>query len=292
MKNVSIVVATKNRGYLIQRSIEGMLAQTYPGKFEVVIANDGSTDNTTGILDDIEAKSKGMVTVIHIKNSRGPAFARNRAIEKTKYPVVVVMDDDCIPKKNWLKNLIEPIGKNNVGITTSYSMHGGTSTAYLKSALDKVGNFDESYEFPHREDTDLVFRIQDLGLDVLFVNNAPFIHEHKMPTRLSGKVKYGFRRIWIHHADCLLYKKHPKRSKKFLGIEHGFLINPKKDFRTATGMWHKDIVMGLSSPQGLTFVENKTVAHTIAIIAIALGYVGLIKAVRLFGSLKYRKLLI
>jgi len=71
------------------------------------------------------------------------------------------MDDDCIPEKNWLKNLVKPI-KGKIAVNSSFSRYGGTSTAYLKEIIVSVGLFDLRFnKYNFRDDTDLVFRVQD-----------------------------------------------------------------------------------------------------------------------------------
>ena len=143
-KNASIIVATYNRADILKKTLESMLNQDYPYKYEIIVVNDGSTDNTYQILQKISKNKK--IKIHNIEKNSGPAVARNIGIKMARYPIIVIMDDDCIPEKNWLKKLVSGFS-GNVGITTSFSMYGGTSTAFFKKAIEEVGYFDTSFTF-------------------------------------------------------------------------------------------------------------------------------------------------
>lgn len=288
MKNASIIVATHNRSGLLKRVLNALLTQSFSAKYEIIVVNDGSTDNTASVLSGFDDVKK-----INLEKCVGPATARNTAMKEARYSVIVVMDDDCIPERDWLKNLVGGFGKN-VGVVSSFGIHGkvygGTSTAYLLKAVRGAGYFDEIFPFEYREDTDLVFRIRDMGYDTKYVPEAKFKHVHEGPKNVIAKLGYVLRRIWLHQVDSLLFKRHPVRTKEFLDIRYGFMRNPIKDFQVATGVWRGGF--GLSSPQGISFIENKGPLHTLLIVFGGLGYVFAVKLSRLYGSVKYRKLLV
>jgi GT2 family glycosyltransferase len=280
----SIIVATRNRAGILKHSLEAMEKQDFP-EYEIIVVDDASTDNTLEVLKEFKVKAISMMENV------GPAAARNIGIKNSRYEVQVIMDDDCIPERDWLKKLISGF-EENVGVVTSFSIYGGTSTAYLKKAMEEAGYFDEDFPFEYREDTDLVFRIMDRGYEVRFVPDAKFTHIHNTPEMLTEKLKYVLRRLLVHQVDPLLYRKHPERTKEFLDIKFGFLRNPVRDFETATGRWENGSEFVLSSPQGVRFIENKTPLHTLMIILGGVAYVVAVKIARLYGSIKYRKFLI
>jgi GT2 family glycosyltransferase len=236
----------------------------------------------------------------HKKNS-GVCKARNKGISMSKYPIVINMDQDCIPEKNWLKKMVVPFENPKVGIASAFGYYGGTSTAFRKDLLEKVGGYDESY-FYYREDSDLSFKIMDLGYKFVVVK-AEYEHDHEMikPKGLWNLLKYVDKRLKHHMNDVLLYKKHPRLAGKFLDVWLGFLVNPFADFGIVAGTWRNPFDKGnkkktkwleLSSPQGITFIENKSPLHTLAIFLIGIGFVFAIKFYRLRGSIKHGKLLL
>jgi glycosyltransferase involved in cell wall biosynthesis len=289
MEKVSIVTMTHNRAEVLEKTLKAMLELDYPTDYEIIVVDDGSTDNTREVLD----KFKGRIKVIH-QERRGPCAARNTGMKAAKYPIVVNMDDDCIPAKEWLKDLMRGFDSPKVGVVSAFDIYGGTSTAFRKKVLDAVGLYDEEY-FYYREDTDLVFRILDAGYEARKVE-ADFEHRHELPAGFLNGLKYAGERIRYHINDVLLFKKNPRRAKEFLDVRFGFLVNPLKDFGTVTGQWHRDKMslpsLKLSSPRGIVFLENRSPLHALIIIALAVGYVAALKLTRLYGSIKYGKLLI
>ena len=288
----SIIVSTKNRKELLEKSVNAMLSQECMGKYEVIIVDDGSTDGTFELAKKLE-KANPNVRALRKEKSSGPAAGRNLGIRNSKAEFIVILDDDCVPEKGWLEMLLKPFSNHGIAVSSSFSYYGGTSTAYRKEVLEKIGLFDEDFPSSFREDTDTIFKILDLGYKVELLPHAGFEHFHNQPKTMAEKIKYGINRALVHSVDPLLYKKHPERTKEFLDIRFGFIRNPWKDFEAATGLWFKRVPqLKLGSPQGVTLIENKTPIHALAIIFIGLGYVVLVKFARLYGSFKYGKLLL
>lgn len=286
--NVSVVVATLNNQDALRRTVNGLLNIDYPGGFEIIVVNDGSTDGTKEMLDRTFSKRK-KIKIIHIPHS-GVCVARNIGIENSHGSIIVNMDHDCIPAKDWLRQLIRGFDSETIGIVSSYGYYGGTSTAFRKELLEKVGGYDEAYGY-YREDTDLSFKIMALGYEFRLVA-ADYIHDHSpvSPKGVASALKYALQRWKYHMNDVLLFKKHPQLAKDFLNVKMGFLINPLTDFKVATGLW--DGKYEASSPRGITFIKNKSPVHSLAIFLTGLLYVAGVKSYRLRGSLKFGKLLV
>ncbi|MBU2100285.1 glycosyltransferase family 2 protein, partial [Candidatus Micrarchaeota archaeon] len=263
----------------------------YPD-YEIIVVNDGSTDLTKSLLEK-KYKKDNSFTIIHLKSNSGLCKARNTGINAAKKEIIVMMDQDCIPENDWLKNLLKGFDSENVGMVSSFSSEsGGTSTAFPRKVLHKVGLFDENFFF-FREDSDLVFRILDAGYKTRRVK-ADFQHLHQQNKlkNLFEFIRYGIKRVKNHINDVLLFKKHPARAGKFLDVKFGFLANPWKDFGAATNLWHPKGKIALSSPQGITFIKPKTPLHIIIIILGGILYVLAVKTARLYGSIKFGKLLL
>ncbi len=291
LPGVTILVATYNNEVALRKTLDALLSQKYAGKYEVIVVNDGSTDGTREFLDAYK-EGKSYFRVFHQPNS-GVCKARNLGIESAQYGIVVNMDHDCIAEKDWLEKMVMGFDSPKVGVVSAYDYYGGTSTAYRKELLEKVGGYDEEYHY-YREDTDLSFKIMELGYKFRLVK-AGYIHDHveTKPKGIVGLVKYVLKRLEYHQNDVLLYKKHPTSlCKEFLHIKFGFLVDPVHDFSVATGTWQPGGKFGLSSPRGITFLENKTPLHTLAIIILGIGYVVAVKASRLIGSIRFGKLLV
>jgi glycosyltransferase involved in cell wall biosynthesis len=89
---VSVYLPTRNRQALLARAVHSALQQTY-SNIELVVVNDGSTDQTMVWLDEARQKDPRVVP-IHIQESAGPSAARNIAIKMARGTFVTGLDDD------------------------------------------------------------------------------------------------------------------------------------------------------------------------------------------------------
>ena len=89
---VSIVIPTKNRSELLRRAVGSALNQEYKN-IEVVVVNDGSTDDTREMLDELERSYENLFC-IHLESSKGACYARNQGIIASTGEFVSNLDDD------------------------------------------------------------------------------------------------------------------------------------------------------------------------------------------------------
>ena len=92
---VSVIIPTYNRASFLARAIESVLKQTYKN-FEIIVVDDGSTDNTKEILEPLKDKIKYILT-----ENKGPAHARNTGMQVAngKYIAFLDSDDAYLPIK-------------------------------------------------------------------------------------------------------------------------------------------------------------------------------------------------
>lgn len=89
---ISVVMAVYNGENYLQDAVESILAQSFQ-EFEFIIVNDGSTDSSGHILDQLVDHR---VKVFHLPKNRGAAAALNLAIEKARGSWIAVHDADDI----------------------------------------------------------------------------------------------------------------------------------------------------------------------------------------------------
>ena len=89
---VSVIIPTYNRAYLISRAINSVLNQTYQD-FEIIIVDDGSTDNTEEVIKEFQEKDERIKYIRH-KNNKGEAAARNTGIKAAKNEYISFQDSD------------------------------------------------------------------------------------------------------------------------------------------------------------------------------------------------------
>ena len=111
MKNkISIIIPAYNVEQYIQQCIESINSQTYKN-FEVIIVNDGSTDNTLNIIQECKRKYN-WIEIIDIDN-HGQGYARNMALEKAKGEYIFFFDADDFIEPLTLELAIRKIEEDN-----------------------------------------------------------------------------------------------------------------------------------------------------------------------------------
>lgn len=112
---ISVYNEEKNISSLINSLIKQSQA-TFRLK-KIVVASDGSTDNTVSFLKQI---NNPLLTVFNNKKRKGKLFRMNQIISQTKSDILVILDGDIlIQDKNFLNKLINPIIKDKADLTSA-----------------------------------------------------------------------------------------------------------------------------------------------------------------------------
>lgn len=98
----SIITITYNRANLIVETIESVLKQTYQN-FELLIVDDGSTDNTEEVVTNYTRKYKGKIRYIKSKNVGAPSKLRNIGLQHATGEIISILDSDDL----WLEEKLE-----------------------------------------------------------------------------------------------------------------------------------------------------------------------------------------
>ena len=100
---ISVIIPTYNRCQLLKECLESLGRQTYPlSDIEVMVVNDGSTDGTEAFLEDFKTRAPFQFRYFRQQN-KGPAAARNLALQNAKGNLIAFTDDDCTVDPDWLK---------------------------------------------------------------------------------------------------------------------------------------------------------------------------------------------
>ncbi len=227
--HASIIIPAYNAQKTLAECVSACLAQDYPD-FEVIVVDDGSTDDTGAIAKQFEGVR------YHLQSNGGPSSARNAGAQLASGNLLVYTDADCVPHTSWLRQLVAGFGEGIVAVGGTYAIAnpasrlarvvqaeialrhgqfkgdvdflGSFNVAYRRAAFDAVGGFDESYRQASGEDNDLAYRLQDQGGRMVFSPRAVVAHYH--PERLLGYLRtqsrHGFWRV-------KLYRDHPRRAQ-------------------------------------------------------------------------------
>jgi glycosyltransferase involved in cell wall biosynthesis len=222
-----------------------VLAQTFTS-FELLIVDDGSTDDTERVVQSIGDPRVRYVA----QQNRGPAVARNRGVELASAPIVTFLDSDDLVLPGWLMAMLEPFTASDAdlvccGVRTVREADGHTATsiklprrygpafnnmpgrfssgayALRQDVFARVGGFDpRSVPVEH---TELALRLAELseqsGLTV-----------HAIPVPYLLRLHHGaghLSRNWQMRLDgaCFMIDRHrarlgrePRLLARYLGV--------------------------------------------------------------------------
>ena len=140
MIKISVVMPVYNKELYLEKTLQSILNQTYKN-FEIIIVNDGSTDNTKQICDEY-AKKDSRISVYHIENG-GVSNARNTGLKYVTGEYIQFIDgDDCINQGIFEKYISILESKNYDILFSSYN-----KVDYLGNLLDRVDiGYDGEYK--------------------------------------------------------------------------------------------------------------------------------------------------
>lgn len=143
---VSIIMPVYNVEDFVRKSIESVINQTFEN-FELLIVDDGATDNSGKICDEY-AKKDERIKVFHKENGGAPE-ARNVAIEKAKGKYIYFIDSDDWIEKEYIKTMYDLAEKNDADlVVTGFLMEyyqDGKEVIYTTSCEDKVYKTKEDF---------------------------------------------------------------------------------------------------------------------------------------------------
>ncbi|HUL68181.1 MAG TPA: glycosyltransferase family 2 protein [Burkholderiaceae bacterium] len=124
---ISVIVTTYNRPDALRATLAGLLAQHERG-FEILVADDGSRDDTRAL---IEATARTSPLPLHHVWQEDKGFragaARNRATAAAKGEYLIFLDGDCVPREDWIAShraLAEPgwmVAGNRILLSESFT---------------------------------------------------------------------------------------------------------------------------------------------------------------------------
>lgn len=131
MNLVSVIIPTYNEEKDIENCIKSLKNQAFQD-FEIIIVDDGSTDNTLKILEKLEKEKIKTLNQQH----KGPGEARNLGAKNASGKILVFIDSDMTFDKNYIKNLIEPILNDKeqkiIGTTHDYEVAVNTENKWSR----------------------------------------------------------------------------------------------------------------------------------------------------------------
>jgi len=105
---ISVVICTYDRAQTLRRALDSVIGQDTGGGFsyEIVVVDDGSTDNTGEVVAEAAARAAVPVRCVREGRGRGIAVARNTGVTQASGEWMAFFDDDQLAPPNWIKDLL------------------------------------------------------------------------------------------------------------------------------------------------------------------------------------------
>jgi glycosyltransferase involved in cell wall biosynthesis len=239
---LSVVLATHNRRELLVRCLESLSAQEAdPGRFEVIVADDGSRDGTAAIVEELETPYR--LRCLRLEQG-GQAAAQNAAIAEAAGRVALILDDDvvagprlvsehlaahepgrrllgvgyleqCPPRgrdyfaaifaRTWNRHYDELAGRE-----IDWTVCFGANLSAPLDALREIGGF--ATDLPVGEDMEVAYRLEKAGCEPRFLPEAKGVHDDDKGWRrlLADSKRQG-------SGQVALVDRHPEMNPKLFG---------------------------------------------------------------------------
>ena len=237
---ISVVTPTFNRANELYFLVQSIQNQTLDHSlFEMIIADDGSTDHTEILIQSLKDKIDFTLKIFTQKN-QGPGAARNYGINKSIGELILFIDSDCEADSLWMETIYDHYRKKGFDAfggpdaaksdftpfqkaidysMTSFLTTGGMrghsrkmlakfyprshNMGMTRQLVNKVGGFGN---LRHGQDIELSHRIIKYGAKVSFIQNAIVYHRRRTSLKsfFRQTFNWGVARINLYKIDKAL----------------------------------------------------------------------------------------
>lgn len=127
---VSIIMAAHNEAKVIYSTLNSVLSSSYAGRLEVIVVNDGSTDETAALVKAVALCDKRVRLVNQTKN--GKAAALNAALRISQHDLIVMLDADTQFEPETIAHLVAPFKNPVVGAVSGHAKVGNQQKLLAK----------------------------------------------------------------------------------------------------------------------------------------------------------------
>jgi glycosyltransferase involved in cell wall biosynthesis len=223
----SVIVPTKNGAGRLPDLFAALAEQTVgPDAFEVVLVDDGSTDDTAAVAEAHGAR------VVRSPQSLGPGAASNLGVEHASAGAIAFTDDDTIPAPDWIEHGLAALDASPSGLVgghielllaehptvpalvdygrgyldqAGYVADGFAATANLwarREVLQRLGGFNAGAAW-QTHDRDFGERARAAGLTIVYAADTVVAHPTRNRARDLAKVAYrlGLGAAWLRRGS-------------------------------------------------------------------------------------------
>jgi len=256
--DISIIIPIYRRTEWISKCINALLNQDYQGVFEVILIDDGSP-NEVEIISAINKLLNDKIFLLKFirNNHAGPAATRNYGVKFSSGELLCFIDDDSIPEKTWLREIINSFKENPQagivsGLTLSYYREKGLplllektiysgknwatcNIAYRRDVFEKLGGFDETFKEASWEDNELGLRAQWAGYLHIHNTNAVLYHPHERT------IEEYIKKCFLNGRGAAVFSRKYLYKKPLWGIGTPFVMGRRLIYGLFPSVWKRDI---------------------------------------------------
>lgn len=214
--DVSVVVPAFNAATTIEEQLEALRTQETTRTFEVIVADNGSTDDTRDVVRNFAASWPDL-RLIDASGRRGSAHARNQGASASLGEALAFCDADDVVEEGWLDALVAPLARNRIvfgtlrvdainkphvtkwratphtvslaDAATPRSFAPSGNMAISRTTYLDLGGMDEDY--PKAHDVEFSFRARAAGVELHPAPEA--VVHYRYRATLRGAFHQGFR---------------------------------------------------------------------------------------------------
>jgi glycosyltransferase involved in cell wall biosynthesis len=211
---VSVIIPVRNGAETIAEQLDALSRQSYPGAWEVLVADNGSTDRTKTIVEAFEPRLPSL-RVVDASDRAGSSYARNCGAAAAEGDFLAFCDADDVVSPDWLASLVaaapaydavtgvqdaEPLNSPVVQTWRSKRAVGLPRAGYLPyapscnlgvwaSVWAETGGFNE--EYPQSHDVDWSWRAQLSSHSLGFAPGAVVQYRYRTSVRGIARQAYA-----------------------------------------------------------------------------------------------------
>lgn len=263
---ISVVMPCYNGAARLRAAVDSVFAQTYSA-VELVVVNDGSTDDSAAVLDELAARHPRLHAV-HQPN-RGPGAARNRGLAEASGKYVAFLDADDSWHPECLARLHETLsaapdavlsycGWQNLGVPEHrgkpfvppdyetpdkievllrgcrWPIHAALTQ---KAAIDAIGGFDE--QLTSSMDYDLWLRLGTAGRVVRTPHVLAYYHHHEGAQITKNRLRIALNHFGIQQR---FIRDHPEIRARLGPARVRAILCDELNHRAYASFWQRDLV--------------------------------------------------
>ncbi|MGA4670213.1 glycosyltransferase family 2 protein [Propionibacteriaceae bacterium Y1923] len=225
--SVSVVIPVRNGAATIVEQLQALAAQDHTGRWEVVVADNGSTDTTAKIVHAFARTAPMPVRHVDASSRPGASHARNVGAINASGDILAFCDCDDRVNGGWvsaatttqpgevLAGILKPLSTPQDPAAPVLHPDGFVQAATRRTLMScnfsiwrsdylSVGGFDESLPPYGFEDTEFAIRLQDRGLRLN--GSREMLVYYRLPRQGRGLM----RKIYLSaKAETVLWQRHP-----------------------------------------------------------------------------------